>query len=46
MAAEVEPVTVADLRPCDAADVILSQSPDAKKPFFRVPRVIATGGGE
>jgi aspartyl-tRNA(Asn)/glutamyl-tRNA(Gln) amidotransferase subunit C len=27
-------------RPCDAADAILSQAPDAAKPFFRVPRVI------
>jgi aspartyl-tRNA(Asn)/glutamyl-tRNA(Gln) amidotransferase subunit C len=31
------------LRPCDAADAILSQAPDAAKPFFRVPRVISTG---
>lgn len=30
-------------RPCDAADAILSQAPDAAKPFFRVPRVISTG---
>ena len=28
------------LRPCDAAEAILAQAPDAAKPFFRVPRVI------
>jgi len=28
------------LLPCDAADAILSQAPDAEKPFFRVPKVI------
>jgi aspartyl-tRNA(Asn)/glutamyl-tRNA(Gln) amidotransferase subunit C len=28
------------LRPCEAADAILAQAPDAKKPFFRVPKVI------
>jgi aspartyl-tRNA(Asn)/glutamyl-tRNA(Gln) amidotransferase subunit C len=28
------------LRPCDVADPILSQAPDAQKPWFRVPRVI------
>jgi aspartyl-tRNA(Asn)/glutamyl-tRNA(Gln) amidotransferase subunit C len=28
------------LAPCDAAGVILSQAPDAEKPFFRVPKVI------
>jgi aspartyl-tRNA(Asn)/glutamyl-tRNA(Gln) amidotransferase subunit C len=33
-------------RPCDAAEAILSQAPDAAKPFFRVPRVIASSGGE
>lgn len=26
--------------PCDAAEAILAQAPDAKKPFFRVPKVI------
>jgi aspartyl-tRNA(Asn)/glutamyl-tRNA(Gln) amidotransferase subunit C len=30
-------------RSCDAAEAILSQAPDAAKPFFRVPRVISTG---
>lgn len=28
------------LRPCDVADPILAQAPDAKRPFFRVPKVI------
>ncbi len=28
------------LRPCDVADAILAQAPDAAKPFFRVPKVI------
>jgi aspartyl-tRNA(Asn)/glutamyl-tRNA(Gln) amidotransferase subunit C len=28
------------LIPCEAADPILAQAPDAAKPFFRVPRVI------
>lgn len=28
------------LIPCDAAEAILAQAPDAKKPFFRVPKVI------
>jgi aspartyl-tRNA(Asn)/glutamyl-tRNA(Gln) amidotransferase subunit C len=28
------------LRQCDAADAILSQAPDAARPFFRVPKVI------
>jgi aspartyl-tRNA(Asn)/glutamyl-tRNA(Gln) amidotransferase subunit C len=28
------------LVPCDIADAILAQAPDAAKPFFRVPRVI------
>lgn len=28
------------LRPCDIADAILAQAPDAKNPFFRVPKVI------
>jgi aspartyl-tRNA(Asn)/glutamyl-tRNA(Gln) amidotransferase subunit C len=28
------------LRPCDVAEAILAQAPDAAKPFFRVPRVI------
>lgn len=28
------------LRPCDVADPILAQAPEAKKPFFRVPKVI------
>ena len=28
------------VRPCDVADAILAQAPDAAKPFFRVPRVI------
>ncbi|HKS67441.1 MAG TPA: Asp-tRNA(Asn)/Glu-tRNA(Gln) amidotransferase subunit GatC [Candidatus Acidoferrales bacterium] len=26
--------------PCDAAEAILAQAPEAKKPFFRVPKVI------
>jgi aspartyl-tRNA(Asn)/glutamyl-tRNA(Gln) amidotransferase subunit C len=26
--------------PCDVADAILEQAPDAVKPFFRVPKVI------
>jgi aspartyl-tRNA(Asn)/glutamyl-tRNA(Gln) amidotransferase subunit C len=26
--------------PCDVADAILAQAPDAAKPFFRVPKVI------
>jgi aspartyl/glutamyl-tRNA(Asn/Gln) amidotransferase C subunit len=26
--------------PCDIADAVLAQAPDAAKPFFRVPRVI------
>lgn len=28
------------LRPCDVAESILSQAPEAARPFFRVPRVI------
>ena len=28
------------LRPCDVADSILAEAPDAAKPFFRVPKVI------
>lgn len=28
------------LRPCNVADAILGQAPDAAKPFFRVPKVI------
>jgi aspartyl-tRNA(Asn)/glutamyl-tRNA(Gln) amidotransferase subunit C len=28
------------LQPCDVADAILSQAPDAAKHWFRVPRVI------
>jgi aspartyl-tRNA(Asn)/glutamyl-tRNA(Gln) amidotransferase subunit C len=28
------------LRPCDVADAILAQAPDAAEPFFRVPKVI------
>jgi len=28
------------LRPCNVADAILAQSPDAARPFFRVPKVI------
>lgn len=28
------------LQRCDAADAILSQAPEAVKPFFRVPKVI------
>jgi aspartyl-tRNA(Asn)/glutamyl-tRNA(Gln) amidotransferase subunit C len=28
------------VRPCDFGDAILSEAPDAAKPFFRVPRVI------
>jgi aspartyl-tRNA(Asn)/glutamyl-tRNA(Gln) amidotransferase subunit C len=27
-------------RPCNLATVVLGQAPDAKKPFFRVPKVI------
>jgi len=27
-------------RPCEVADCILAQAPDAQKPFFRVPKVI------
>jgi aspartyl-tRNA(Asn)/glutamyl-tRNA(Gln) amidotransferase subunit C len=29
------------VRPCNVAEAILSQAPDAVKPFFRVPKVIA-----
>lgn len=29
-----------ELRPCDYAEAVLAQAPEAKKPFFRVPRVI------
>jgi aspartyl-tRNA(Asn)/glutamyl-tRNA(Gln) amidotransferase subunit C len=28
------------LRPCNIADAVLEQAPDAAKPFFRVPKVI------
>ena len=28
------------LRPCDVAEAVLAQAPEAAKPFFRVPRVI------
>jgi len=28
------------LHPCDVAPAVLSQAPDAAKPFFRVPKVI------
>ena len=28
------------LSPCDVAEAILAQAPDAAKPFFRVPKVI------
>ena len=28
------------LRRCNTADLILSQAPDAERPFFRVPKVI------
>jgi|SRR5271156_875274 aspartyl-tRNA(Asn)/glutamyl-tRNA(Gln) amidotransferase subunit C len=28
------------VRPCDVADAVLAQAPDAAKPFFRVPKVI------
>jgi len=28
------------LRPCNIADAVLGQAPDAAKPFFRVPKVI------
>ena len=28
------------LRPCDVAEPVLAQAPDAQPPFFRVPRVI------
>jgi len=31
------------LVPCDVAQPVLSGAPEAKAPFFRVPRVIATG---
>lgn len=27
-------------RPCDVGDAILAQAPEAKKPYFRVPKVI------
>lgn len=27
-------------RPCNFATAVLAQAPDAKKPFFRVPKVI------
>jgi aspartyl-tRNA(Asn)/glutamyl-tRNA(Gln) amidotransferase subunit C len=29
-----------ELRPCNIADAILEQAPDAARPFFRVPKVI------
>lgn len=28
------------VRKCDVADAILEQAPEAKKPYFRVPKVI------
>lgn len=28
------------VRPCDVAEAIMKQAPDAVKPFFRVPKVI------
>jgi aspartyl-tRNA(Asn)/glutamyl-tRNA(Gln) amidotransferase subunit C len=28
------------VHPCDVADAVLAQAPDAVKPFFRVPKVI------
>ena len=28
------------LRPCNIANAVLEQAPDAAKPFFRVPKVI------
>jgi len=28
------------VRTCDVADAILEQAPEAKKPYFRVPKVI------
>jgi aspartyl-tRNA(Asn)/glutamyl-tRNA(Gln) amidotransferase subunit C len=28
------------LRPCDVGEAILEQAPEAKKPYFRVPKVI------
>lgn len=31
------------VRPCDYAEAVLAQAPEAKKPFFRVPRVIGKG---
>jgi aspartyl-tRNA(Asn)/glutamyl-tRNA(Gln) amidotransferase subunit C len=31
------------LRPCDVAGQVLAGAPEAQAPFFRVPRVIATG---
>jgi aspartyl-tRNA(Asn)/glutamyl-tRNA(Gln) amidotransferase subunit C len=29
------------LRPCDIGEAVLATAPDAEKPFFRVPKVIA-----
>jgi aspartyl-tRNA(Asn)/glutamyl-tRNA(Gln) amidotransferase subunit C len=29
-----------EVRPCDVADAILAQAPDAEKHYFRVPKVI------
>jgi Asp-tRNA(Asn)/Glu-tRNA(Gln) amidotransferase C subunit len=28
------------VRPCDVADAILAQAPEAKAPYFRVPKVM------
>ncbi len=40
-AATEEPKLRADvLRPCDVANAVLENAPDAAKPFFRVPKVI------
>jgi len=46
-AGEIHPELREDiLLPCDVADSVLAAAPDAQKPFFRVPRVIATGEAE
>lgn len=40
-ASEAQPGLREDVvRPCDFAESILTQAPDAAKPFFRVPKVI------
>jgi aspartyl-tRNA(Asn)/glutamyl-tRNA(Gln) amidotransferase subunit C len=39
--AGAEPVLRDDVVvPCDVADAVLAEAPDAAKPFFRVPKVI------